>query len=278
MKGRDVLGNPAIQAYYLRTEEGARLFQGLGRLEYLRTQEIVQQHFPRPPARILDVGGGAGTYSFWLAKLGYEVHLVDIVQKHIDQAKESNKRIESGHLASIELADALDLKHEDGFFDAVLMMGPLYHLTDRQDRVRALREGWRVLGKRGRIACAYISRYASLIDGMLRNLTDNPRYLDMVKQVLDNGQWRNPTSEPGMFTTAYFHHAEEIEPELRDAGFTSTKTVAVEGVGWLAGDRDERWDDPNYKEKLLDLIRRTQHDDLSLAIGGHIMAVAVKES
>ena len=278
MKGRGVLGDPALQAYYLRTEEGARLSQGLGRLEYLRIQEIILQHFPRPPARILDVGGGAGTYSFWLAKLGYEVHLVDIVQKHVDQAKESNERMGAGHLASIELADARDLKHEDGFFDSVLMMGPLYHLTNRQDRVKALREGWRVLRTKGRIACAYISRYASLIDGMLRSLIDNPRYLEMVKQVLDNGQWRNPTGEPGMFTTAYFHRAEEIEPELWDAGFVSTKTVAVEGVGWLAGYRDERWDDPAYREKLLDLIRRTEQDALSLAIGGHIMAVAIKGS
>ena len=135
-----------------------------------------------------------------------------------------------------------------------------------------------MLRNNGRIACAYISRYASLIDGLLRSLTDNPMYLNMVKQVLDSGQWRNPTGEPGMFTTAYFHRAEEIEPELRDAGFTSTKTVVVEGVGWLAGDRDELWDDPDYRNNLLDLIRRTEQDALSLAIGGHLMAVAIKES
>ena len=92
MRNQEDLGDPAIHAYYLRTEEGARLSQGLGQLEYLRSQEVIQQHLPLPPARILDIGGRAGAYAFWLARLGYEVHLIDIVQKHVDQARENNKR------------------------------------------------------------------------------------------------------------------------------------------------------------------------------------------
>ena len=78
---------PEIIAHYQRGMESGRLLQGVGQLEFLRTQEILRRHLPHPPATLYDVGGGSGLYACWLAQLGYEVHLVDIAPLHIEQAR-----------------------------------------------------------------------------------------------------------------------------------------------------------------------------------------------
>ncbi|HLK56129.1 MAG TPA: hypothetical protein VKU00_06180, partial [Chthonomonadaceae bacterium] len=77
---------PEIVGHYNEGREQQRLASGIGRLEYARTQELLQRCLPPPPATVLDIGGGAGVYSFWLAELGYSVHLVDAMPLHIEQA------------------------------------------------------------------------------------------------------------------------------------------------------------------------------------------------
>lgn len=62
------------------TSESTRLTRSPhGRLEYLRTQELLRRTLMPPPARILDVGDGTGVHAQWLAADGYEVHPVDPV-------------------------------------------------------------------------------------------------------------------------------------------------------------------------------------------------------
>src|SRR5512143_1277830 len=134
---------PNVLNYYERTEEVNRLKRIESELEMFRTRDILSRHLPPAPAVILDVGGGPAVHSFWLAAQHYEVHLVDIVPIHIDQAHAAEKR--EGKLASITLGDARELKFADANVDAVVMLGPLYHLTRRNDRIKALREAYRVL-------------------------------------------------------------------------------------------------------------------------------------
>lgn len=150
--------------YYEELEnESERLDKGTARLEGDRTREILREHLPAPPARILDAGGGPGAYAFWLAEQSYEVHLLDIVPRHIEQAKE---RDTGGILKSTAVGDARNLDFETHSMDAVLLMGPLYHLHERPDRIAALEESRRVLKPGGVLCCAAISRFASLLDGM----------------------------------------------------------------------------------------------------------------
>jgi ubiquinone/menaquinone biosynthesis C-methylase UbiE len=133
-------------------------------LEKLRTQELILRMLPPAPCKIADIGGGAGVYSFWLQQLGYEVHLVDATPKHIEEAKEQAKTINVS-LASMNVGDARQLDFADNAFDAVLLLGPLYHLTERSDRLQALSEAWRILKPDGIVAAVGISRYASMMDG-----------------------------------------------------------------------------------------------------------------
>src|SRR5207244_9616974 len=109
---------------------------GASRIEFARTKELLQRVLGPPPADVLDVGGGPGAYAAWLAGLGYRVHLVDPVQLHVDQATEAASR--AGHSFTAALGDARHLEEADESFDGVLLLGPLYHLVQRADRVRAL--------------------------------------------------------------------------------------------------------------------------------------------
>ena len=135
------------------------------RWSWARTRELLQRYLPPAPAVVLDVGGATGVYSFWLANVGYRVHLVDIVPRHIEQALQESLQPGVAQLASIKVGDARQLDFADGFADAVMMHGPLYHLPDRADRLRALAEARRVL-RPGGLLCAFaITRYAGLIYG-----------------------------------------------------------------------------------------------------------------
>ncbi|HET9318099.1 MAG TPA: class I SAM-dependent methyltransferase, partial [Vicinamibacteria bacterium] len=128
--------DPDIESYYAQGGEQARLELGYFPLERARTQEIVLRHLPPPPAVVLDVGGAAGAYALWLAARGYDVHLIDPVPLHVEQASRASTSNERP-LASASIGDARGLAREDRSADAVLLLGPLYHLIDRADRLRA---------------------------------------------------------------------------------------------------------------------------------------------
>src|SRR5260221_10411080 len=121
-----------IQRFYQAGLEGGRLLEGSGVIELARTQDVLARCLPAPPARVLDVGGGTGVYARWLAGRGYEVHLVDPVPRHVEEA-----RAHPGPpLAGARVGDARRLEEADASADAVALLGPLYHLTRRDDRIR----------------------------------------------------------------------------------------------------------------------------------------------
>src|SRR3954454_15185362 len=159
-----------IQRYYDRGEERDRL-TAAHRLELIRTQELLTRVLPPPPAAVIDVGGGPGRYAAWLAGLGYEVVLVDAMPLHVEQA-----RALGGFEARLGDARALDLA--DASADVVLLMGPLYHLVAREDRLRAWQEAARVVRPGGLVVAALISRFAALLDGTAREFALQPTFRD----------------------------------------------------------------------------------------------------
>src|SRR5579872_5461571 len=133
-----------IEAHYLQGIERERLSANEGELERLRTQSILTRFLPPPPAAVLDVGGGTGVYAFTLAAMGYQVHLIDPVELHLEEARSHSHKSGVG-LASISPGDACKLDFASGVADSVLLLGPLYHLVEHTDRLAALREAHRVL-------------------------------------------------------------------------------------------------------------------------------------
>ena len=265
-----------IQAYYECGEETQRLLTGFNQLELVRTQELLARFLPPPPAVVLDVGGGSGHYACWLAKKGYEVHLIDPVPLHVEQARQASKQQPDHPLASAMTGDASYLEHPDNSADVVLLFGPLYHLTESEDRQQALREAQRVLRRDGVIMVVGISRFASALDGLDSGFIDDPQFVQIIGRDLSDGQHRNPTKNPSYFTTAYFHHPFELQTEVEAVGFQHGKTLAVEGPGWAAKDFEQRWQDDERRALLLDLIRKIEEEPSLLGMSGHIMVIAKK--
>lgn len=273
------MGTPSIGdeilSYYQSIEEVDRLERGSGLLEFSRMVEIIRRFIPPPPGIVLDVGGGPGKYSCWLARNGYEVHLIDPVEKHLKQARNSSKLQTLHPLASITRGDARSLKKGDGSADAVLLMGPLYHLTDRSQRLLALREAHRVLKPEGILIAKAVNRFASLIYGLMRCFIDDPSFISVLSRDLDDGQHRS--NSPQYFTTAFFHREEELEEETIEAGFDCSYLCPVQGPGELAADLEERMVDPAKRKQLLELIRSVEQEKSLMGISSHFVVVATKQ-
>jgi ubiquinone/menaquinone biosynthesis C-methylase UbiE len=133
------------------------------------------------------------------------------------------------------------------------MFGPLYHLTEWDDRIRALRESCRVLKAGGYAFVATITWVASFIDALCHDLLGDPAFLSIVEADIGTGQHRNPTNEILYFTDAFFHQRAEIRTEMEDAGFEVVAQLPIEGLRILARDFDCFWRDPRKRGSLLNL-------------------------
>ena len=259
--------------HYNTYDEAGRLKNDIGPLELLRTQELIMRYLPPPSAVILDVGGATGTYSFWLAGLGYSVHLVDVVPRHIEQAMQAARQPESPQLASLRVGDARALDFGDGFADAIVMHGPLYHLTDRGDRLRAIAEAKRVLRPGGVLLAFAITRYAGLIFGLLQGYVFDPAYHKMTRTEVITGQRENPPDWLGTFPNAFFHHPDELKAELQAGGLIHENTLGVLGPAWMVPNLDESWQDEAQREVILEIARLTENEPV---LGPRLMALARK--
>jgi SAM-dependent methyltransferase len=265
--------DPTIAEHYQSAPEEHRLEEGPGLLESLRTRELIERHAPRPPATVLDVGGAAGAYALWLADAGYTVHLVDAVPRLVAAARERSAAA-TRPLASCSVGDARALEFPTGAADIVLLLGPLYHLTEAEDRARAVREARRVLRPGGLLFAAAISRWASALDGLNRDLLQDARFADIVERDLREGQHRNPTERLDYFTTAYFHRPDELGLEVASAGLSLQGVYAVEGPAWLLPDLAARLGDPRRRLELLRVTRQLESEPSLLGVSAHLLAVA----
>ncbi len=263
----------AFFTHYEGGIEAPRLFRG-SRLEYDRSVAILERFLPRPPAVICDVGGGPGAYAFWAAGRGCTVHLLDVVPLHIEQARAEADRT-GVPLASLQVGDARDLPYADASADAVLLMGPLYHLVRREERVSAWREAARVVRPGGVVIAAAISRYASMLDGIRHGWLADADFSAIVDRDLRDGQHRNPADNPAWFTTAYFHTPDELAPELTDAGLRHTATLAVEGPAWLIDNAADL--SAPERQRLLTLLAEVESAPSLLGASAHLLAIGRKE-
>lgn len=269
----DVRLDRNIASYYALGAECDRLREAGGRLEFVRTQELLARFLPSPPATVVDVGGGSGVYALPLAAAGYEVHLLDPVELHVEQGL-GQARERGVALAGARVGDARRLPYDDASADTALLLGPLYHLTDRGDRLTALSEARRVVRTGGLVAAAAISRFASTFDGLARGFLRDPRFEHVVERDVHDGQHRNPDleSRPEWFTTAYFHHPDELRGELEDAGLRVEALVAVEGPGSFRPELDGWLEDAGRREVLLRAIRRVESEPTVLGASSHLLA------
>ncbi len=256
-----------ILGYYNNGREHSRL-KNIGRLEFVRTQELLHRFMPPAPAEVIDIGGGAGIHALPLMEDGFSVTLVEPVPLHVDQAREAS-------IANATVGDARHLSFEDESFDVALLLGPLYHLTEREDRLTALRGALRLVRPGGLLFAAVISRFASTHDGLQMHFLTNPEFERIVEDDVAMGQHRNPTRRSGWFTTAYLHRPEEIGEELVEAGWEPKAVLAIEGAG-SSCDSDYWLDDPERQEIALRAIRRVEAEPSLLGSSPHVLAIGTR--
>lgn len=271
--GRDTLVVPAVPPevtdFYASGREFGRLDNGdlAGPLEFERTIELFERFLPAGTLNVLDVGGGPGIYSQWLAQRGHSVCLVDPVERHVEAARELGVEARVGEAEGLVEGDATQ--------DVVLLMGPLYHLVRKDDRLRALREALRVLRPGGLLIATAISRFAALFDQLIRlDRFHDPDETARIVEITRSGVL--PAREGGVFTTAYMHLPRELQAEVSEATFESVTVVAIEGPGYLVSNFDERWSDSPRREAMLTAARLIEADPEMRAIGSHLMAIATR--
>ena len=263
-----------VAAFYAKGFEQARLSRGAGALEFERTCDVLRRHLPSPPAEIADIGGGPGRYTLWLAQNDYRVRLIDPVPLHVEQARASIDRARVASRVTAELGDARSLTLVDESVDAVLLLGPLYHLPDAADRIRALSEARRVCRRGGVVLAAAISRFASTLDGLRGGYLADPVFAKLAAVDRATGRHENPTDDPTYFTTAYFHRPEQLADECARAGLAHEATIAVEGPAWLLADLEARLDDPDRHAILLEALAAMEREPSLLGVSAHLLAVA----
>ncbi len=220
------------------------------RTEFVLTCRALRRHLPAG-ARILDVGGGPGRYAIELTQAGHKVTLLDLSQGNLDFAQSKAKE-QGVTLDGIVHGNALDLsRFPDASFDAVLLMGPLYHLLEETERVQAVREAMRVLKPGGPLFASVITRYAMVRDMAVWEPEKLTKSLPVVRQVLETGVFRSPSASA--FTDFYAFQPFGLAPWLESLGLSTLEVLGQEGlvseietkVNDLTGEAWEVWVEVN---------------------------------
>jgi ubiquinone/menaquinone biosynthesis C-methylase UbiE len=238
--------NENVQAEWERLERH--------KIEFYVTLRTLTEFLPAAPARLIDIGGGPGRYAITLAQRGYRVTLVDLSNSSLELAQQ--KAVEAGveldgfiHASALNLTDITKAS-----FDAVMLLGPLYHLHKLEERQTALQQAHRLLKPGGLIFASFITRFAGFRDAAVHGYSfvlDDPAYSE---KLLATGVHDNGTG----FTDAYFVHPNEVVPLGESAGFTTLRLMGCEGilagheeyVNSLTGADHDFWLDINYRMAL----------------------------
>lgn len=245
--------------YYKNYTEKDRLKSTYGKLEFAHMTELLMRYFPKAPAKICDIGGAAGDYAFHFAKIGYDAHLLDIVPRHIEQAKERAEYESYVNPNNFIIGDALDLPYEDNSFDAVFLSGPLYHLQERNDRIKALSEAKRVLKPNGIMAAYAIGRYATMFYGINTGKIYENSFMEKLKKEIDTGLRYKYEDSNSVLDNAYFHLSKELKQEVIDVGLNFMALHGVIGAGWMTPNFDEAWMNTERRSFIMDVARMSEN-------------------
>ena len=181
-------------------------------------------------------------------------------------------------MASFSVGDARKVDFPDSFADAVLLFGPMYHLTEQKDRLKVLSEAHRVLKPNGIVFVAAISRFASFMDGFYKQFLHDPIFTQMIFQDLTTGQHKNLSDNLSYFTTAYFHLPNELQEELVKIGFKNIEVKSIEGPLWGHNKIDFFLEDDEKQRVLMDFLEKIENEKSIIGASSHIMAIGRKQA
>ncbi len=268
-----------VLAYYERNaqREHMRLERDDCGLEFELTTRILAAHVPAG-ARVLEIGGGSGRYARWLAARGCNVVLTDFSPALVSLARDYLAATPG--IEAVQVADARDLSRwSAGEFDAVVALGPFYHLVAEEDRRRAVEEIARVLRPSGIACIALIPRHA-IFRGLLADAASRARLHDpaFMASILDRGVFVN--DQPGRFTGVYGVDPRDPASVLTSPDLVPVATHAVEGfVGDLQAEAaDLQAHAPAAYAALLDALHARSTDRSFFGTANHLLLVAQRRA
>lgn len=277
----------AVLAGYNAGIERDRLRTGIGLLEFERTKELLLEKLPKAPAVIYDIGGAYGEYSWWLASLGYEVHLFDLSETNIRMSAELSPEYPGVCLHSATVCDARTVPRPDKSADAVLLMGPLYSITEYEERILAIEESRRLLKDTGLLFSAALTPYSVLVprivlyhadDSKKRRELDDPAVLSMIGRALKDGNYVNPEKKIATgIGSSHLHTAKALREELSRGGFDTVSVHGILGGAWLAPNLDALLEREDTRETLMETIRMLDTYEEIIGLSGHLLAVSKKK-
>lgn len=221
------------------------------RTEFAVTMKALRKYLPTPPAKIADIGGGPGRYAISLSKEGYNVTLLDLSKGSLDLAKRKAKeaKVEIGAFIHQNATDLVGI--EDAVFDSALLLGPLYHLQEKEEREVAILEARRVVKSGGLLFAAFITRFAPFRQAA----SEEPEW------VIENYKYAFELLETGKhvkakaFPSAYFAHPDEIDRLMDECNMQKVALMGCEGVvagheglvNEFEGEDWEKWVELNYQ-------------------------------
>lgn len=234
--------NKYLIEFYNNYDEEGKLLSKYGKVEFLTTLHYIKKYI-KPDDKVIEIGAGTGRYSHFLAREGYNVDAVELVKHNIDIFKKNTLPEEN---ITITQGNALDLSFiPDSKYDITLLLGPLYHLYNEEDKKKALKEAVRITKKGGKIFIAYVISDGCLIDeGFNRG---NINIEDYIKRGLIDGETFTAKSKPeDLFELV---RKEDIDNLIKNLPVKRLHYVAADGCALLLREAVEKMDD-----KLFDIF------------------------
>lgn len=233
MEIKDYLTN-----FYEHYDEDGRLLSKCGMVEYITTMKYIEKYL-QPGMRILEIGAATGRYSHALARKGYQVDALELVEHNIEIFKQNT--IE-GEPVTITQGNAIDLsKFESNTYDIVLLLGPMYHLFTKEDKVKALSEAIRVTKKKGVIFTAYCMGDASVLCyGFIRGEIYN-----IIEKCMLNTETFDTFSNP--WDIFELHRKEDIDKLRSEFNVSQLHFIASDGYTNHMRNTVENMDDRMYE-------------------------------
>ncbi|BDU50413.1 class I SAM-dependent methyltransferase [Haliovirga abyssi] len=259
-----------LQQYYEKYSESNRLEKDkTSKIEFLTNIEYLNKYIKK--GKLLDVGAGSGIYSSYYDEKEIEVTAIDVVQSHVNFMKEKfvDKNI------NVKLGSALDLSEfKENSFEFVLCLGPIYHLRDKEERIKCIKECNKVLKKGGILAVAYINKMHII-----------PRYLgihneiiekDVIEYFLKTGNFSSEVKDE-FLKVSHFDYPEEIENLIVNEGNEVIEHIASDSIWKLTKNEINNLTELEF-ELLLKYHLETCNQKNSLGLSNHGLIISKKIS
>jgi S-adenosylmethionine-dependent methyltransferase len=242
------------------------------KVEFELTKRYLNRYI-KPGDKVLDLGGGPGRYSLYLAELGCDVTLADLSEKNVEYAMK--KSGEQGLTLKGLTVDARDLSSiEDNYYDYVLCMGPMYHLKDEEERVQTIRECMKKLKPNGIIYVAFISAYSFAWDYLIRNpefILDDDRKSELNK-IADGKDFAGKG-----FSDNFYISPKNVLPFFEQFDLEKLHLLNSESFLYLREPELLR-QKPEVVSAWLDLAEKVCEQEDLLSMAEHLMYIGKKSS